>query len=320
MDNFYRNKRVLVAGGTGMLGTYIANRLIAQGAKVRITVHKRPAAIKNRNAEYVKCDLTNEKDCERAVKGMDYVVLAAATVIGSGAATKNPMSAVTSNLIISARLLQAACLAKVKRVLLLSSTTTYPAFKHAVKENEVWKGPVHPSYLGVGWMKRYVEMLAKFYYEKYGMECAIVRIAPAYGRWDSFDLKMCHVIPSLIRRSVAGENPFVVWGTGNEVRDFIHADDVARGSLLALQKHYNCDAINLGSKEIVTIKQLAGLILNLTGNSKAKLIFDKSKPTAIPYRVVDVTKAARLLGFTPEISLADGLADTIDWFKKNIKH
>jgi GDP-L-fucose synthase len=145
-----------------------------------------------------------------------------------------------------------------------------------------------------------------------------VRPTAVYGRYDNFDPVASHVIPALIRRAVARENPFVVWGTGREVRDFLHIKDLVHGCLLMLEKAANCDPINIGYGKTVRIKDIVQSVLKAAGHERAEVIFDADKPTAIPVRMVDISKATRLLGFAPTISLEEGLQDTVNWYKMTL--
>ena len=122
------------------------------------------------------------------------------------------------------------------------------------------------------------------------------------------------MIPALVRKAVARLDPFEVWGTGDEVRDFLHAEDFARGCLLAMEKHAACDPINIGYGSAVTIRRVVEVILEAAGHSKAEVRFDASKPTAIPIRLVDTSKARRLLGFEPRIPIETGLRDLVRWY------
>jgi GDP-L-fucose synthase len=125
-----------------------------------------------------------------------------------------------------------------------------------------------------------------------------------------------HVIPALIRRAVAKENPFEVWGTGDEVRDFLHISDLVRGCLLALEKHAVCDPVNIGYGKTITIRDVVKAILKAASHDRAEVIFNSSKPTAIPVRMVDTSKAKRILGFEPSVSLEQGLLDTVRWYQE----
>lgn len=313
---FYKGKVVLVTGGTGFVGTHFVQRLLEEGAKVRVTVHKRPPIIKDERIETVSADLTNPGDCLAAVKGVDFVFHAAGAVSAAGVTASNPMSAITTNLILTARMLEAACIGNIERFLLFSSSTGYPVTDYPVKEEEMWSGPTHSSYFGYGWMRRYLERIGEFVASKSSVKIALVRPTAVYGRWDDFDPVTSHVIPALIRRAVAKENPYVVWGTGNEVRDFLHITDLVRGCLLMLEKHATCDPVNIGYGKVVTIKEIVNTILKVAGHEKATVKFDASMPTTIPFRMVDTSKAKKILGFEPTVSLEDGLKDTVKWYTR----
>jgi GDP-L-fucose synthase len=168
-------------------------------------------------------------------------------------------------------------------------------------------------------MRRYLERLSEFVASRSKMGIALVRPTAVYGRWDNFDPKTSHVIPALIRRAVAHEDPFEVWGTGDEVRDFLHVTDLVRGSLLLLASHAVCDAVNIGYGRTVRIREVVDAILRAAGHVQARVVFDASKPTAIPVRTVDTSKAKRLLGFEPSVALDAGLADTVQWYQERLK-
>lgn len=313
---FYKDKNVLVTGGTGFVGTHIVDELLKKDAKVRIPVHDRPLMIKNERIETLHADLTRQEDCLTAVRGIDYVFHAAGAVAAAGVTTGNPMSAITTNLILTAQILQAAWTANVKRVLIFSSSTGYPIADYPIKEEEMWAGPTHPTYFGYGWMRRYLERLGEFAASKSGMGIALVRPTAVYGRFDNFDPATSHVIPALIRRAVEKENPFVVWGTGEEVRDFLHITDLARGCLLMLEKCADCTPVNLGYGKIVTIKEVVQMVLKAADHENAEIVFDSTKPTTIPFRMVDTSKAKKILGFEPTVPLEEGLRDTVQWYVK----
>ena len=245
---------------------------------------------------------------------MDYVFHAAGTVGAAGVTPINTMASMAKNLVLNAYMLQAAWATGVKRFLIYSSSTCYPAADHAVKEEEMWSGPPHSAYFGYGWMRRYLERLAEFVVSNSAMKIAIVRPSAVYGRYDNFNPVGSHVIPSLIRRAVEKENPFVVWGTGDEVRDFLHIRDFARGSVLMLEKYAEGDAVNIGYGQVVTIKEIVQMVLTATGHGDARVILDSTKPTTIPFRMVDVSKAEKILDFKPTINLEEGIRDTTEWY------
>jgi GDP-L-fucose synthase len=158
--------------------------------------------------------------------------------------------------------------------------------------------------------------LAEFAAAKTGIGIALVRPTAIYGRHDDFSPQSSHVIPALIRKAVERVSPFEVWGTGRETRDFLHVEDLARGCLLALEKHAICDPLNIGYGQIVTIGEVVRKILDAADYRDAEIRFDPSGPTTIPHRSVDTSKAQRLIGFKPHYSLDEGLSDTVQWFRK----
>ena len=313
---FYRDRGVLVTGGTGFVGTHIVQELLRQGARVRVPVHNRPILIQDDNIETVQADLTQPDDCLLATRDVDFVFHAAGVVTGAGVKALDSMSAIAANLILTSRILEAAWASNVERVLVFSSSTGYPVADYPIKEDEFWSGPTHPSYFGYGWMRRYLERLAEYVASKSDMKIAIVRPTAVYGRFDNFDPVSAHVIPALILKAVERISPYEVWGTGDEVRDFLHVRDLARGCLLMLEKHAECDPVNIGYSEVVTIGQIVRLILKAADYANAEVVFDASKPTAIPFRMVDTSKAKTLLGFERQMSLEEGLRDTVKWYRR----
>lgn len=244
------------------------------------------------------------------------VVHAAGAVAAAAVTSSNPMAAITTNLVLTVQVLQAAWEAGVQRILIFSSSTGYPATGHPVREEEMWDGPTHPSYFGYGWMRRYLERISEFAASKSSLGVALFRPTAVYGRHDNFDPVTSHVLPALIRRAVAKDSPFEVWGTGEEVRDFLHVSDLVRGSLLALEKHASCDPVNIGYGKTITIKDVVKIILKAADHANAQVVFNSSRPTAIPVRMVDTSKAKKILGFEPSVSLEEGLADTVAWYRK----
>jgi GDP-L-fucose synthase len=314
---FFKGKKVLVTGGTGFVGTHFVEELLRQEAVVRITAHKRRPVVADPRVETVQADLTQLDQCRAAMKGVQYVFHAAGAVSAAAVTATNPMSAITQNLVLTSQCLEAAWAEGVERFQVFGSSTGYPAADHPIKEEEMWSGPTYPAYFGYGWMRRYLERLSEFVASKSPVKIALVRPSAVYGRWDNFDPTTSHVIPALIRRAVDQENPFVVWGTGQEVRDFLHITDLVRGCLLVLEHHATCDPINIGYGQAVTIRQIVEFILKAARHEGVELKFDSTKPSTIPFRMVDTEKARKLLGFAPRVSLEDGLHDTVTWYQNH---
>ena len=317
---FYKDKKILVTGGTGFVGIHFVQELLRQGAHVRVPVHQHAPMLHDGQIETVPADLTREEDCRKVARGMQYVFHAAGAVSAAGVTATNPMAAITTNLVLTAQMLQASWQEGVERFLVFGSSTGYPAANHPIKEEEMWTGPTYPAYFGYGWMRRYLERISEFVASKSSMKIALCRPSAVYGRCDNFDPATSHVIPALIRRAVQRENPFVVWGTGDEVRDFLHITDLVRGCLLLLEHHATCDPVNIGYGQAVTIRQIIETILRTAGHEQAELKFDATKPSTIPFRMVDTTKAKKLFGFEPRVPLDEGLADTVRWYAESLKH
>ena len=317
----YDGKVVLVTGGSGFVGTHIVQEILKTNAKIRVPIHKRPMIVKDRRIETVQCDLTKPEDCLVAVKGVDAIFHAAGAVAAAGVTAGNPMSAIITNLILTARILEAAWTEKVERVLVFSSSTGYPVANYPIKEEEMWAGPTHDSYFGYGWMRRYLERISEFVASKTKINVLIVRPTAVYGRYDNFDPMASHVIPALIRKAIDRIDPYEVWGTGDEVRDFLHVSDLARGCNEMMKKGLSCDPINIGYGKTITIKQIVKIVLRATQYDDANVIYNSSKPTAIPFRMVDTSKAKRVLGFEPSITFEEGIKDTVDWYTQRLlKH
>ena len=318
--NYFDGKTVLVTGGTGFVGTNFVKELSNFNVKIIVPIHKRELSFKSKKIHTINADLTNIDDCLKVCQNVDYIFHAAGMVSAARMTVNNPMTAISTNLIVTLRILEAAMKQNVKKILLFSSGTTgYPQYNHAVTEEEMFNDDPAEVYYGYGWSRRYTELLGNFASKKSDLKVAICRPTGVYGSYDDFDPSTSHVIPALIKRAIDKENPYVVWGDGEEIRDFLHIKDLIRGCFLLLEKNANSDPVNIGSGKEYKIKDIVKIILNLTDNKDTKIEFDNTKPTTIPVRKVNVDKAKKLLGFEMKISLEDGLKETIDWYKKKIK-
>ncbi len=317
--DFYAGKKVLVTGGTGFVGSHFVDLLIDRGASVRVSMHERPLHRQHPAIETVQADLSVEADALRACEGVDYVVHCAGAATGVGVSPAGKMRGIAINITLAAQVLHAVWAQKVKRLLVFGSSTGYPALDHPVAEDEFWTGDVYPGYFGYGWMRRYTELLGEFVQRDSGTEVTIVRPVAVYGPRDCFDPACCHVVPALIRRAVKGESPFTVWGSSEVVRDFLHIKDLVRGSLMALEKMPGADPVNIAYGKKTTVGQLVEAVLRAAGRAETEIIYDTTKPTALPFRMADTSKAKARLGFEPAISLEEGIAETVQWYVDNIK-
>ena len=197
---------------------------------------------------------------------------------------------------------------------LVSSSCAYPnESSYPLKEESLWDGLPQETNLAYGVAKRLMTVQGPAYRAQYGLNAAVVVPNNGYGPNDNFDPAYSHVVPSLIRRCIAGENPLIVWGDGTPTRDFLYVKDFAEGVLLAAEKLESDDYINIGSGVETPIKELASLIQKLT-HHEGEIVYDSTKPNGQKRRSVDLTKARALVGFEPHYSLEEGLKETIEWY------
>ena len=311
---FYKGKNILVTGGTGLIGRPLVKRLVEAGAKVTIVSLDDPSRAPE-GTEFIKADLREFGNCMDVCKGRD-IVFQLAGVKGSPAMTaKRPASFFVPTITFNTNVMEAARRNEVERYLFTSSVGVYsPA--DIFYEDDVWKTFPSPNDRFAGWAKRMGELQAEAYKIEYGWDkISIVRPANVYGPFDNFDPENAMVIPSLINRALGGENPLTVWGDGSPIRDFIHADDVARGMMLAVEKGIN-EPINLGSGKGVTIKQIAETVAANVPGGPVPIVWDTSKPKGDAKRLMDMTRA-NSYGFQPKISIEEGIKTTVDWYLKN---
>jgi len=314
--SIYADKQVLVTGGAGMIGSHLVEELVKCGARVRITVHKRPHPFGD-NLSAVHSDLRSMESCRRAVAGMDFVFHAAAFTGGLQQATLEPIATFTDNLLMNTQVLEAARQAGVKRYCMLSNATVYAASEDALPEEDAWGDNMRGvTEVPPGAVKRMAELQCKIYAGSGDMKIGIVRGGNGYGPRDYFDLERSHVFPALIRRAVAKQNPFVLWGSGQTVRDFTHARDIARGALFVLENYAVCDPVNIATGRVTSIRDVLSIILREAGHADAEVVLDSSKPTGPKAKRLDVSKMNRL-GFKPTIALEDGIRETVQWFKES---
>ncbi len=314
INNIYSGKKVLVTGGTGMIGKELVNRLVEFGAEVRVSSlddssRAHPAA------EFVKADLTNYDSCVKVCDGMEYVFQLAGIKGSPLVCQTKPASFFDSTILFSLNMLKAARQAGVEKYLSTSSVGVY-APSEVFHEDDVWISFPSKNDWFAGWAKRMGELQVEAYKIQYGWnKIVIVRPANVYGNYDNFSPNDAMVIPSLIRRAVDGENPLVVWGDGSPVRDFIHARDVANGMLLMMDKMPE-KPVNLGSGMGVTIRQIAENICKCVFGTTDALVWDTSKPSGDKKRLMDISYA-KSFGFMPEVTLEAGISETVNWYKKN---
>ncbi|MBN8828428.1 MAG: NAD-dependent epimerase/dehydratase family protein [Sphingobacteriia bacterium] len=308
---FYKDKEVLVTGGTGLIGQPLVRMLVEQGAKVTVVSLDDPSRAPQ-GVEFVRADLREFSNCLDVCKDKE-IVFHLAGVKGSPAMTaKRPASFFVPTISFSINMMEAARRQGAQRYLFTSSVGVYsPA--EVFYEDDVWKTFPSPNDRFAGWAKRMGELQADAYKIEYGWDkISIVRPANVYGPYDNFDPNNAMVIPSLIHRVMSGERPLVVWGDGTPVRDFIFADDVARGMMLAVEQGIS-EPINLGSGTGATIREVAEIVCKNVPGGEVELQFDPTKPKGDAKRLMDMERA-KSYGFECKTSLEEGIKKTIDWY------
>jgi GDP-L-fucose synthase len=314
MDNFFKDKKVVVTGGSGFIGTHFLKELVNRGARVRTSTNN--AQLQFESDElivYNGLNLLSLDDCLKLTEGADYVIHCAGEVAHpSSVPTDVQISLKQLNLI--GNVLESCAKNGVKRFLDLNSSTGYPDIRRPLTEDEYWVDEPYKSYYGYGWMRRYREKLMEHVSKFSGLEIALARCTAIFGPHDNFDPKTCHVVPALIKRVLDDENPFTAWGSPDVVRDFLYVKDVVDGALLILEKGESMRPYNLGYGGGITIGEILDTILKVTGKSP-EIVWDNTKPTTIPYRAVSTDRIQNELGFKPKYTFEEGIRETIEYYK-----
>jgi GDP-L-fucose synthase len=314
MSSFYKDKKVLVTGGTGLIGRPLVEMLQAAGAKITVVSLDDPSRAPT-GITFKQADLREFSNCLQICQDQE-IVFQLAGVKGSPAMTaKRPASFFVPTITFSINMMEAARRSGVERFMFTSSVGVYsPA--DIFYEDDVWKTFPSPNDRFAGWAKRMGELQAEAYKIEYNWDkISIVRPANVYGPYDNFDPANAMVIPALINRAMSGESPLTCWGDGSPIRDFIFSRDVAAGMMLAVEQGINVP-INLGSGTGVTIKQIAEIVAANVPNGPVELAWDITKPAGDAKRLMDMTRASSY-GFKPAVSIEQGIKETIAWYAQN---
>lgn len=317
MKKFYKNKRILITGGTGLIGRQLVNILLSYGAKLTVASLDSPRGLNNK-IKFFKKDLRNFSNCLRICKDIDYVFHLAGVKGSPSMTLRKPASFMTPTLMFSINMMEAARRQKVKRYLFTSSIGVYAPRKRLLEE-DVWKTfPSEKDYIP-GWTKRICELQAEAFKIEYNFNnVSIVRPANVYGPFDNFDERNAMVIPSLISRAFKSKKYLKVWGDGSAIRDFIYSTDVAKGMALALYKGIKYP-INLGSGKGVSIRTIAEVIAKSVPNGPLKVLWDKSQPSGDKIRLMNINKATKM-GFKADVDIVTGIKKTIKWYSNSNRY
>jgi GDP-L-fucose synthase len=299
--------RVYVAGHRGLVGSALVRRLEAEGFGRILTRSRAELDLTDRPAVDAFFDDARPR----------YVFLAAARVGGILANSTRPAEFIHDNLAVQLNVLDAARRTGVEKLLFLGSSCIYP--RHApqpMREEYLFSGPLEPTNDAYAVAKLAGIKMCQAYRAQYGSRFISVLPTNLYGPHDNFDLRDSHVLPALIRKfheaKQAGAPAVEVWGTGEPRREFLHVDDLADACVLLMREYDAGEPVNIGTGEDVRIRELAGLIREVVGY-RGEVVYDASKPDGMPRKLLDVSRI-RALGWTPRISLEEGLAQVYEWY------
>ena len=304
-------KRVWVAGHRGMVGSAIVRGLEGEDCEV-LTVGRGEVDLRNQ---------AQTRDWILAQKP-DAIFLAAATVGGILANDTEPARFLYDNLVIASNIIHAAHEAKTEKLLFLGSSCIYPKFAdQPIQEDSLLTGSLEPTNEWYAIAKIAGLKMCQAYQKQYGARFVSAMPTNLYGSHDNFDLNSSHVIPALIRKAheakVSGAAAMTVWGSGTPRREFLHADDCADALIFLMKTYEGASHVNVGSGEDLPISELVKVIAEVVG-FEGRLDYDRSKPDGTPRKLMSADQL-RALGWSPKISLRDGLAHAYEWYKSAYK-
>ena len=314
---------ILICGATGFIGRSFLERLIKNKKNNIFAVYNNKNKIhySKSSIKWIKCDLRNEKAVNKLTKGMDVVIQAAATTTGSKDVINQPFVHVTDNAVMNAYLFRSCYLNKVKQCIFFSCTTMYKSSLKPIKEDDF--NPlkdIEPKYFGVATTKVYNEKMCEFFASLGKTKYTAIRHSNIYGPYDKFDLERSHVFGATVTKVMTAKEKIVVWGKGKEKRDLLYIDDLVDFVLLAIKKQKNnFELLNCGLGKAISINELVKKIIKAS-KKKLTIEYDLTKPNIPTYLSVDCSKAKKLLGWKPKVTLDKGIEKTIQWWKKEFKY
>jgi len=323
-NSFWRNRKVMVGGGCGFLGSYLVPELVGAGAKVLVVDNLENSAVVSIAAvrsevEFREGDLCDRSFCDQVTKGQDIVINLAAKAFGMDYSRSHNAEMLTQNLLCTLTPLEAARRNGVERAVVLSSSCVYPDDAPIpTPELNVFTGLPEKVNEGYGWAKRIQELAGLYYARDFGMKITILRPFNMYGgnyRWGSEE--KAHVIPVLVKRILDGENPVVVWGSGQQCRNFLHGADAAYLMARVIEKDVVAEPINIGYDDDTKIADLVDVICEVSRRSP-KIIFDTTKPEGQFRKCADARRLRELTeGYVPRVSLREGIVEMVEWYRQN---
>jgi len=320
MDTSLDGARVLVTGGTGFIGSHLTDALVELGAHpivVDDNSRGRPENIIHRDSvELVEADLTDETVAMEWTSDVNFCFHLAAVVGDVAFMASNPHR-IYENLKIDYNVLEACRQNGVKKMLYTSSACVYPTDlqedEHALlSESQALENGANPDG-DYGWTKLVGERISTSLTDTFDLPIVVARPFNPYGPGERFDEKDSHVIPAFVRRAANREDPFVVWGSGEQVRTFTYVEDLVNGMIASMRSVEGGTTVNLSTTESVTIAELARTVLDIA-DYDAQITFDESKPEGVKIRKPDMTKANEMLDWEPDTDIRTGIKRTYEWY------
>lgn len=309
---FWANKKILITGGAGFLGSFLVERL----TKLGVTRDNM------RIPRSIDTDLKYWENCVKMVKDIDIVIHLAGKVGGIGYNQAHPAILFYDNAIMGIQIMEAARQEGVRKFVAVGTVCSYPKLTPTpFKEDHFWNGYPEETNAPYGLAKKMLLVQSQAYRQQYEFNSIFLIPVNLYGPRDNFDLESSHVIPALIRKFMGAvvnkRNEVVVWGSGEASREFLYVEDAAEAIVLATERYNKPDPVNIGTGGEIKIKSLVALIAEFTGFI-GEVRWDTRKPDGQPRRCLDTSKAKNEFGFQARIDLRDGLMRTIEWYKKAI--
>lgn len=303
------DKRILVTGGSGFLGSYVVAKLKKSGCKDIFVPRSKDFNLVDNQAVKRLLD----------VAAPHIIIHLAGRVGGIGANKQYPGQFFYDNLMMGVQLIEQSRIAGLEKFVAIGTICSYPKYTTVpFKEEELWNGYPEETNAPYGLAKKMLLVQAQAYRQQYGFNAIYLLPVNLYGPQDNFDPASSHVIPALIKKCIdaieAEEKEIVIWGTGKATREFLYVQDAADGIVMATERYNKMDPINLGSGFEISIKDLVEIIVEYTG-FKGRVIWDETKPDGQPQRRLDTLKAAAEFGFEAKTLFREGLRKTIDWYR-----
>lgn len=306
--SFWTDKRIVVTGGAGFLGSYLVQKLHERGCKDVFVPRSKDYDLRDRDAI-----VRLYSDAQPSL-----VIHLAAVVGGIGANQANPGKFYYDNAIMGLQMMEYARQLGVEKFVAIGTICAYPKFTPIpFREDDLWNGYPEETNAPYGLAKKMMLVQAQSYRAQYGFNAIYLLPVNLYGPRDNFNLATSHVIPALIRKYAeakeSGRHEIVLWGDGSPTREFLYVEDAAEAILLATEHYDGSEPVNLGTGEEITIRDLATMIAAELGYT-GEIVWDCTKPNGQPRRCVDVSRAQQMFGFRAAHSLREGIAKTIAWF------